>query len=84
MEEVNLRAMMSLKNAFNLEVGYSDHSVGNTVSIAAVALGAKVIEKHFTIDKQMIGPDHLASLDPTELKKFIKDINDTVVALETV
>lgn len=72
--EVNLRAMDTLANAFGLEVGYSDHTEGALVSIAAVARGAKVIEKHFTLDRTLPGPDHKASLEPTELKSMICDI----------
>ena len=68
MEDVNLLAMNTIKKAFNVDIGYSDHTLGIEVPIAAVALGAKVIEKHFTLDKNMEGPDHRASLDPLELK----------------
>ena len=70
-EEVNLRAMETLKNAFGTKVGYSDHTVGIEVSIAAVSLGASLIEKHFTLDRNMSGPDHLASLDPAALREMI-------------
>jgi len=72
--EVNLKAMNTLKVAFNLNVGLSDHSEGIVVPIGAVAMGAKVIEKHFTIDKNMEGPDHQASLSPSELKNMIQSI----------
>tara|TARA_B110000879_G_scaffold211901_1_gene306069 strand:+ start:9957 stop:11033 length:1077 start_codon:yes stop_codon:yes gene_type:complete len=71
LKDINLNAMKTLKAAFKLPVGYSDHSSGIVVPIAAVALGAQVIEKHFTLDKNMIGPDHLASLDPIELKEMV-------------
>ncbi len=69
--EVNLKAMQSLKDAFKLDVGYSDHTQGIHISLAAVALGACVIEKHFTLDKNMSGPDHKASLEPHELKNAL-------------
>lgn len=72
--EVNLRAMDTLKNAFGLEVGYSDHTEGILVPVAAVARGAKVIEKHFTLDRTLPGPDHKASLEPDELQEMVRDI----------
>ena len=68
--DVNLTAMNSIKNTFGMEVGYSDHTQGIEVSVAAVALGATIIEKHFTIDRNLPGPDHKASLEPTELKPW--------------
>ena len=67
MEDVNLKVMITLKNAFGLEVGYSDNTLGIEVDIAAVAMGAKIIEKHFTLDKSTPEPDHEASLEPDEL-----------------
>lgn len=70
-EDVNLLAMKTLQEAFECEVGYSDHTPGIEVSIAAVALGATIIEKHFTLDKSMDGPDHKASLEPDELKAMV-------------
>jgi len=73
-EDVNLNAMITLKNAFNLPIGYSDHTKGIEVPIAAVAMGAKVIEKHFTLDKEMDGPDHRASLNPKEFKQMVDSI----------
>jgi N-acetylneuraminate synthase/N,N'-diacetyllegionaminate synthase len=73
-EDVNLRAMLTLRDAFHLPVGYSDHTMGATISVAAVALGARVIEKHFTLDKGMMGPDHVASTEPRELTAMIKQI----------
>jgi N-acetylneuraminate synthase len=76
MKDVNLKAMLTIGDAFNVNVGYSDHTLGIEVPIAAVALGACVIEKHFTIDKQMDGPDHMASLDPKELNEMIKAIRN--------
>ncbi|MCF6463983.1 N-acetylneuraminate synthase [Clostridium sp. Cult1] len=75
-EDVNLRAMLTMKEAFKLPVGYSDHTIGIEVPIAAVALGAKVIEKHFTLDKTMEGPDHKASLEPDELKIMVNSIRN--------
>lgn len=80
-EDINLRAMITMKNAFGLKVGYSDHSKGITVPIAAVALGAEIIEKHFTLDKTLPGPDHKASLEPDELKAMIKGIRETELSL---
>lgn len=72
--EVNLRGMDTLAAAFNLEVGYSDHTEGILIPVAAVARGAKVIEKHFTIDRNLPGPDHKASLEPSELKQMVSNI----------
>jgi len=80
-EDMNLRAMATLRDAFKLPVGLSDHSLGITVPIAAVAMGACVIEKHFTLDKNLPGPDHRASLEPDELKQMVKAIRDTEKAL---
>lgn len=73
-EDSNLRAMKTMADAFNVPVGYSDHTLGIVVPIAAAALGANVIEKHFTIDKNLPGPDHKASLEPCELKYMVRDI----------
>lgn len=73
-EDVNLRAMTTLKNEFGCEIGYSDHTQGIEVPLAAVALGATIIEKHFTLDRNMEGPDHKASLEPDELKQMIASI----------
>ena len=73
-EDINLRAMETLRNAFKTNIGYSDHTLGNEAAVAAVALGAKIIEKHFTLDKNLEGPDHKASLDPQELEKFVETI----------
>ena len=81
MEEVNLKAMLTLKERFGLEVGYSDHTKGIEVPIAAVAMGATVIEKHFTLDKNMEGPDHRASLEPDELVKMVESIRNIEKAL---
>lgn len=79
--DVNLNAMINIKNTFNVNIGYSDHTLGIEVPIAATALGAKVIEKHFTLDKNMPGPDHAASLNPTELKLMVKSIRNIENAL---
>ena len=73
-EDVNLLAMKQMRTAFKKQVGYSDHTVGIEVPIAAVALGAEIIEKHFTLDKNMDGPDHKASLEPLELTQMICSI----------
>jgi N,N'-diacetyllegionaminate synthase len=81
MEEVNLRAMQTIENAFHVKIGYSDHTNGIEVPIAAVAMGATVIEKHFTLDKTMEGPDHKASLEPDELIAMIKSIRNIEKAL---
>lgn len=81
MEDVNLRAMLSMKEKFGVDVGYSDHTLGIEVPIAAVAMGATVIEKHFTLDRSMEGPDHAASLEPTELKQMVRCIRNLEKAL---
>jgi N,N'-diacetyllegionaminate synthase len=81
MEDVNLRAMVSMKGAFGVEVGYSDHTPGIEIPIAAVALGARVIEKHFTLDRTLPGPDHQASLEPHELKALVDAIRKVEAAL---
>lgn len=73
-EDVNLRAMNTLAEAFQLPIGYSDHTLGIEVSIAAVALGARIIEKHFTLDRRMAGPDHKASLELPELTAMVRSI----------
>src|SRR3990167_1788872 len=80
-EEVNLRAMQTLRNAFLLPVGYSDHTLGISIAIAAVACGAEIIEKHFTLDKSLPGPDHQASLDPQDLAAMIQGIRQVELAL---
>ncbi len=80
-EDMNLRAMETLRYAFKLPVGLSDHSLGITIPIAAVASGACVIEKHFTLDKNLPGPDHRASLEPEELSQMVKAIRDVERAL---
>ena len=81
MDEVNLKAMNTIKDAFQVAVGYSDHTLGIEVPIAAVALGAEIIEKHFTLDKTMEGPDHVASLEPDELKEMTRTIRNIEKAL---
>lgn len=82
-EHVNLRAMNTLGERFNVEVGYSDHTRGIEISIAAVAMGATVIEKHFTLDKNMDGPDHRASIEPEEFKAMVDAIRNVERALGT-
>ncbi len=79
--EVNLKAMLTLKQAFHCQVGYSDHTLGIEVPIAAVAMGASIIEKHFTLDRQMEGPDHSASLEPHELTSMVQAIRHIECAL---
>lgn len=79
--DVNLLAMKTLRSELGVKVGYSDHTLGIEVPIAAVALGAEVIEKHFTLDKKMVGPDHQASLEPTELRQMIRAIRHIERAL---
>jgi len=81
MRDVNLRSMLSIGKAFNVNFGYSDHTLGSEVSVAAVALGAKCIEKHFTLNCKMKGPDHRASLEPKELTKMIHAIRNIEIAL---
>jgi N,N'-diacetyllegionaminate synthase len=76
MADVNLRAMLSIRDTFGVKVGYSDHTLGIEVAIAAVALGASVIEKHFTLDRHMPGPDHRASLEPAELAAMVAAIRN--------
>ncbi|HEX9062901.1 MAG TPA: N-acetylneuraminate synthase [Clostridia bacterium] len=81
LNEVNLRAIVSMEKAFGLPVGYSDHTEGLEVSIAAATLGAAIIEKHFTLDRNMEGPDHKASLEPHSLKQMIDSIRNIELAL---
>jgi N,N'-diacetyllegionaminate synthase len=81
--EVNLHAMQSIRDSFGVAVGYSDHTVGIEVSIGAVALGATLIEKHFTLDRALPGPDHQASLNPDELHAFVTGIRNIEIALGT-
>ena len=81
MIDVNLRAMLSIRDTFGVKVGYSDHTMGIEVAIAAVALGATVIEKHFTLDRNLSGPDHQASLEPEELKEMVVAIRNIEKAM---
>lgn len=79
--EVNLRAMQTMKDAFKCKVGYSDHTLGTEIPIAAVAMGAEIIEKHFTLNRNKEGPDHKASLEPSELKYMVDCILNIEMAL---
>jgi N,N'-diacetyllegionaminate synthase len=81
MKDVNLLAMKTIEKTFNTNVGYSDHTLGTEVPIAAVALGAKIIEKHFTLDRSLPGPDQLASLEPNELKFMVDSIRNIELAI---
>ena len=81
MQDVNLKAMITIGNAFDMAYGYSDHTLGIEVDVAAVAMGASVIEKHFTLDKTMQGPDHRASLEPDELVAMVTAIRNIELAL---
>lgn len=80
-DEVNLQAMQTMKASFKCQVGYSDHTMGIEIPIAAVAMGAEIIEKHFTLDRKMEGPDHQASLEPQELKQMVISIRNIEKAL---
>lgn len=82
-DSVNLNAMNTLKNAFRLPVGYSDHTIGIEIPIAAVAMGAEIIEKHFTLDRTMPGPDHIASTEPNDFKLMVDSIRNVENALGT-
>jgi N,N'-diacetyllegionaminate synthase len=81
MVDVNLRAMANIRNRLNVSTGYSDHTLGIEIPIAAVALGASIIEKHFTLDRNLPGPDHKASLEPKELKSMVQAIRNIEIAL---
>jgi len=81
MVDINLRAMKSIQDSYDVAVGYSDHTIGTEVAIAAAALGATIIEKHFTLDRNLIGPDHQASLEPLELKSMITAIRNIEIAM---
>lgn len=76
-EDVNLKAMLTLKNAFHLQVGYSDHTLGFEAAVAAVTMGAVTIEKHITLDREMKGPDHKASMPPAEFTEYVEHIRNT-------
>jgi N,N'-diacetyllegionaminate synthase len=80
-KDVNLKAMLTIKETFKVKIGYSDHTMGIEIPIAAVALGAKVIEKHFTLSREMDGPDHRASIEPNELKQMVNSIRNIELAL---
>ena len=80
-EEVNLRAMQTISQAFGVRVGYSDHTNGLEIPVAAVAMGARVIEKHFTLDRTLPGPDHKASMEPNELKEMVQSIRNVEKAI---
>lgn len=79
--DINLNAMITMRQAFKVPVGYSDHTSGIEIAIASAALGAEVIEKHFTLDRSMKGPDHKASIEPTEFKKMIVSIRNVEIAM---
>ena len=79
--EVNLKSLEAIRREFDVAIGYSDHTEGISISLAAVALGARVIEKHFTLDRSMIGPDHKASITPTELNKLVSSIREVESSL---
>ncbi|MBI5449351.1 N-acetylneuraminate synthase family protein, partial [Candidatus Gottesmanbacteria bacterium] len=81
-KDVNLRAMETMRRAFSVSIGYSDHTLGIEIAVAAVALGACVIEKHFTLDRNLPGPDHQASLEPDEFRSMVKAIRSVERALE--
>lgn len=81
MKDVNLKAMLTIQRDFGVEVGYSDHTLGIEVPVAAVAMGAAIIEKHFTLDKTLPGPDHVASLEPNELKQMVTAIRNIEYAI---
>jgi len=81
MEDVNLKAMLTIKENLNVRIGYSDHTSGIEIPLAAVAMGATVIEKHFTLDRKMPGPDHNASLEPSELKEMVVGIRNVEKAM---
>ena len=80
-EDVNLNAMLTIKEELGVSIGYSDHTMGHEIALAAVAMGASIIEKHFTLDKSLPGPDQSASLEPTELVSFVESIRNLEIAL---
>jgi N,N'-diacetyllegionaminate synthase len=79
--DVNLKAMQTIQKEFDVSVGYSDHTLGIEISIAAVALGARIIEKHFTLDRNLVGPDHKASLEPEELNEMVRAIRNIEIGM---
>ena len=81
MEDVNLKAMLTIRDELGVNIGYSDHTLGIEIPIAAVAMGATVIEKHFTLDRTLPGPDHIASLEPDELKSMVQAIRNIEKAM---
>ncbi len=81
LSEVNLNSMITIRDKINIEVGYSDHTSGINISVAAVALGAKIIEKHITLNKNLKGPDHKASMEPKEFKKMVESIREIEIAM---
>ncbi|MCC9071737.1 N-acetylneuraminate synthase [Flavobacterium sp. F-65] len=81
MKDVNLKAMLAIQKNFDVQIGYSDHTLGIEVPIAAVAMGARIIEKHFTLDRTLPGPDHVASLEPKELKEMVRAIRNIELAI---
>lgn len=81
MKDVNLKAMLAIRDRFGVEIGYSDHTLGIEVPIAAVAMGATIVEKHFTLDNTMEGPDHAASVEPKELKEMVGAIRNIELAI---
>jgi N,N'-diacetyllegionaminate synthase len=81
LEDVNLLAIKTIREAFRVRVGYSDHTIGSEIPIAAVALGARIIEKHFTLNKSLQGPDHIISASPEELKALVKSIRSLEIAM---
>ena len=83
LKDANIKAMLTIKKKFKVNIGYSDHTEGIEASLAAAALGAKVIEKHITLNKNLSGPDHKASITPVELKKLIEGIRKITIALGT-
>lgn len=83
LEDLNLKAIQTLKQAFQVPVGFSDHTMSTTIPAVCVALGACIIEKHYTLDRTLKGPDHIFALEPSELKEMIKNIRDTELALGT-
>ena len=80
-DQVNLNAMTTIKNTFGSKIGYSDHTADNNVAVGAVCMGASIIEKHITTDKNQVGPDHKASMDKDDFKKYVKSIREAEIFL---